>query len=763
LVLALLAAALGGVIEGLAGVVRGLDVDLALLMAAVGLLIGWGLAVLSLSDWAAGVLIPLLGFGSVLLRVGRLDTRLVPLFQTLFGLYDGVLRWIYGGSLPDAQPVILALVELWSGFVTLLDRARVWLLAVLAGQSPADPVAMMLVWSLILSAVCAWAGWMVRRHSQVLPGIAPAGALLVVTLSYSGGRISTLLILLAATLLLLTLIAYDARMRHWKVTQTDFADLAYEVIVAAFSLTFVLVTAAGIVPTVSWHDLFESAREFVTGGDHGGRSGSFAEAMGVQSAEVAQTAFDDVRAGGLPRRHLLGSGPELSQKIVMIISTGDLLPGPPQGYDTGMPAPPRYYWRGVTYDVYVRSGWYAGSLETIEYAADEPIITPTLNAQRVVHQNVHVVGNTGGLLYAAGDLIAANQPYSVAWRSSGDVFAAMVETTTYRAESVVSTASGEELRAAGDDYPQWVRDRYLVVPDAVPARVVALARSLTATEPTPYDRARAIEAYLRTIPYSLDVPLPPFTRDVVDYFLFDLRKGYCDYYATAMVVLARAAGLPARMAVGYVSGFYDPVRAEYVVTEASAHAWPEIYFPGYGWIEFEPTAGLPPIERAEIVEPESVGPLARLGSPAVWRGRLRRIGWSALWGLAPMAAAAIAAWSLADLLRLRRLRPAAAVTEVYRRLRRRGRWLAVPVRVADTPYEFAALFADRIAALVRHEYSGQVLTPAAQEARSLTELYVQSSYSARVLDVADRSRAIRTWLRLLWRLWLARLLRILGL
>jgi transglutaminase-like putative cysteine protease len=367
------------------------------------------------------------------------------------------------------------------------------------------------------------------------------------------------------------------------------------------------------------------------------------------------------------------------------------------------------------------------------------------------------------LLYAAGDLIVVDQAYRVAWRSFGDAFATMVATTTYQVESVVSTAGEEQLRAAGDDYPQWIRDRYLALPDAVPARVLALALSLTATEPTPYDRARAIEAYLRTFPYSLDVPAPPYSRDVVDYFLFDLRQGYCDYYATAMVVLARAAGLPARLAVGYASGSYDPPSAQYVVTEASAHAWPEIYFPGYGWIEFEPTAGLPSIERAETADAESVGLPGGLGSMVVWRDRLSRLGWSGLWGLLPLAVVVVAAWSLADLWRLRRLRPAAAVAEVYRRLQRRGRRLAVPVRVTDTPYEFVTSFANRIAALVRDEYSGQVLASAAEEARRLTELYVQISYSSRVPDVADRSQAMRTWLRLRWRLWLAWVLRILGL
>ena len=145
--------------------------------------------------------------------------------------------------------------------------------------------------------------------------------------------------------------------------------------------------------------------------------------------------------------------------------------------------------------------------------------------------------------------------------------------------------------------PDWVANRYLTLPDELPYRVRQLALDLTAVQPNPYDRALAIEGYLREFPYTLNLPAPPANRDVVDYFLFDLKKGYCDYYASAMVVLARAAGLPARLVVGYNSGLYDPQQANYKVTEADAHAWAEVYFPGYGWVEFEPTGGRPPIER----------------------------------------------------------------------------------------------------------------------------------------------------------------------
>ena len=81
--------------------------------------------------------------------------------------------------------------------------------------------------------------------------------------------------------------------------------------------------------------------------------------------------------------------------------------------------------------------------------------------------------------------------------------------------------------------------------------------------------------------------------------MFDLKQGYCDYFATAMVVLARLNGIPARLAVGYTMGQFDPQRGDYRVTELNAHSWPELYFPGYGWIPFEPTSAQAVPERTE--------------------------------------------------------------------------------------------------------------------------------------------------------------------
>ena len=330
---------------------------------------------------------------------------------------------------------------------------------------------------------------------------------------------------------------------------------------------------------------------------------------------------------------------------------------------------------------------------------------------------------------------------------------------TYRVDSLVKLIGDAPLRSAGTAYPEWVRNRYLALPDGMPARVVALARDLTATEPTPYDRALAIETYLRTIPYSLDLPRLPHDRDVVDYFLFDLQQGYCDYYATAMVVLARAAGLPARLVVGYASGTYDEADNRYIVTEADAHSWVEIYFPGYGWIEFEPTSARPAFGRSTDLPAATSPDLEPLVRPGFG---LPRFWWIGLPGMALLAGLGLAGWSVIDGWRLRRLSLKMAAAELYGRLYRSGRRLSVPVRPGDTPYEFVASLTGWVTRRLEDRRWAGPLAPITQEARWLVELYVRSCYARGAPDAADLKLAVRMWRRLQRRLWLVRIWGLVG-
>jgi transglutaminase-like putative cysteine protease len=130
----------------------------------------------------------------------------------------------------------------------------------------------------------------------------------------------------------------------------------------------------------------------------------------------------------------------------------------------------------------------------------------------------------------------------------------------------------------------------LQLPDGLPQRVVDLAASITRGKYGPFEQALAIENYLsRNFTYTLAPPALPIGRDFVDFLLFDSQAGFCTHYATAMVVLCRAVGIPARLAEGYVMPSEPEEDGYYWITAMNRHAWVEILLPGVGWYGFEPT------------------------------------------------------------------------------------------------------------------------------------------------------------------------------
>ncbi len=184
--------------------------------------------------------------------------------------------------------------------------------------------------------------------------------------------------------------------------------------------------------------------------------------------------------------------------------------------------------------------------------------------------------------------ILPEQPDTLSLRTAGKEFK---QGETYEVTASVSLATPEDLRLAGLDYPTWALAKYTALPPEVPQRVRVLGRELTASAETPYDKAKAIEAYLKTLPYSLSIQPPPYDADGVDYFLFEQKTGYSEYFASAMTVLLRTQGIPARMVTGYTVGDQVPEHDIYVVTDSHSHGWVEVFFPSYGWISFEPTPG----------------------------------------------------------------------------------------------------------------------------------------------------------------------------
>jgi len=158
----------------------------------------------------------------------------------------------------------------------------------------------------------------------------------------------------------------------------------------------------------------------------------------------------------------------------------------------------------------------------------------------------------------------------------------------YEGFSSLPAVSPSELRAAPVNYPALIGRIYRQLP-ALDPRVKPLADEITARARNPYDKAMAIQQYLDShYAYTLDLSGPP-AHDPLANFLFTRRSGQCEYFASAMAIMLRAEDIPTRYVTGFAPGQYNDVGGDYIIRESDAHAWVEVYFPGYGWITFDPT------------------------------------------------------------------------------------------------------------------------------------------------------------------------------
>ena len=433
-------------------------------------------------------------------------------------------------------------------------------------------------------------------------------------------------------------------------------------------------------------------------------------------------------------------------------------------------AVPHHYWRWLTYDIYNGQGWGTSPVESISYSANETLLPVTDGQYKLIHQQVEKAFTQDNRLFWTGLLVRSSQPFNANWRIMPqslspsidpilvtDMLGAITEAQIYQADSLVPIISANQLRDSSQAYPQEISERYLSLPDTIPQRVLDLAQEHTANITNPYDKARAIEAYLRTYPYSLDISPPPPNRDVVDYFLFDLKKGYCDYYATSMIVMARAVGLPARLVIGYASGIYNPTRAEYVIREADAHSWVEIYFAGVGWVEFEPTAS-----QLQIILPdETPEDAASITSfPLIGERRentYNKKGYFPKTNYAPLMIGLVSIISITGLWSLRTqglLRSHKTIGSIYEYVYYQGKKIYKDALLHETPSIFAGK-------LRRHLSTGYPwLIPAPEEIKLLTDLYLQETYSAHPITKDERAVAVKIWKKLFWRLLYARIIRL---
>ncbi len=289
-------------------------------------------------------------------------------------------------------------------------------------------------------------------------------------------------------------------------------------------------------------------------------------------------------------------------------------------------------WRGLAFDEYTGRGWQMQDRAVEEYAADGERILPRFNADEPwpvgseqTIQTFYIEAQQPNVIFGA------YRPFEVYFPAGSigvDRYAGLRSSiplergTIYSVISRVPNPTPRLLARAESVYPDTIRTRYLQLP-TIPARVRALATRLTEDLTSPYERAVAVNRYLLSgYTYNLQAPLLPTGADAVDHFLFDSKQGACETFASAMAVLLRAAGVPARLVTGYTSGQYNILTGYYEVRNSDAHAWVEVYLPRVGWIEFEPTPGFAP---PEVLVREPAGSwLAR--DAVVWAFRIAESG-----------------------------------------------------------------------------------------------------------------------------------------
>ena len=446
-----------------------------------------------------------------------------------------------------------------------------------------------------------------------------------------------------------------------------------------------------------------------------------------------------------------------------------------------------YYLRATAYDVYTGRTWQHSAPSLRGVPAEEPLFPAESLERPIVPESVRRVTITVGIespngraLYTPGYPVRAYLPTLVHDIGSSALFGALEASSPinpgdgYQISADVSIATQAQLAAAGTAYPPEISALYLGT-EAMSEETRQLARQIVseAGATDPYRQADALASYLNSSPlftYDTDVSLPgPGQGDAVHFFLFDAegRRGFCQQFASSMVLMARSLGIPARLAVGYAPGEPSGEPGVYVVRQSDAHAWAELYFPGYGWQVFEATRSInPSFSRPPGEPPAGAGGASappRVGDPRddddlgavsvlpTWRpGEGARdvtatpVADRARGGnaLVFVFLALVAAGGVFYLSRRaeRRWALLLAGDQAWRRLERTAERAGVRPRPHETPYEYAT-------------WLGEQIPSRRPEIETLADGKVWTDYSGRRMPSGRQAIIRRAWERLRLPLW----------
>ncbi len=523
----------------------------------------------------------------LLLGQSIFSPRLTVLVALVYGVF--VVVWQLGLTVVG--------VDLWSErLVRLAERLLFTFGQLLAKEDVQDPLFFLFLMASLFWGLGLHAGYTLTRHARPWQATLPAGiTLLIIQLndSFLNSRAWFLAAYFFFVLMLLARLLYLRRSVQWERERFLLPPyLGLDVTRVALQFAVLLVLVAWTMPALAsaispardtWRQItrpLDRVRERL--------DSAFASLRG--NVGVSYSLYGESL--------LLGEGNELTDELVLLVQ---VQPDPPMR--------PRYYWRARIYDQYLDEQW-----NTTAFTVTRPVAPrqfdlnlPDIEERWTAAFTVTTAGPIS-TLYIPPQPVWVNHFVEVDLAYNGDGSADIASLRAspyvrawerYQARSSISTVTVAQLRAAGADYPQWVIERYLQLPDTITPRTRELARELALDQETPYDVVATITNYLRThITYNETMPTRrPAGQDPIDWFLFDLREGFCNYYASSQVVMLRSLGIPARLAVGFAQGEWQASDGTYVVRRHDAHAWPEVYFPGLGWIEFEPTSSQLPLSR----------------------------------------------------------------------------------------------------------------------------------------------------------------------
>ncbi len=518
-----------------------------------------------------------------------------------------VIPWQLGLSLDSDINWLHRTIILWGRLETVIQE-------LLTKQPVTDNLLFLSLMAILFWAISIYAGIVLLREANPWKVLIPGGITAFVINSFDpllSVRTLYLAFYLLFALLLVARMVYVKNTTKWSQSHTHTPpDIGFDLSRVALVLTMLLVFFSWNVPVLAESfkpvaQLWQmTARPWLSLKDRF----SFMFASLQASATTVQNFYTDTLT--------LGLGSSLSDKVVMEVLAP---PFPPEGL--------RYYWEARSYDTYDNNMWSSSVQSPRNLTADsKDLIQPGRDVRSVVKftftpfepiSNIYTVSEPLWTSLTTQAFINTNSDGTV------NLSALMSKSFVrpgqeYDVRAAIDDVTVLKLKAAGTDFPQWVLDDYLQLPTDITQRTKDLAISITAGLSNPYDKADAITQYLRAnMQYDLSIDQPPSNRDRIDWFLFDYKQGFCNYYASAEVILLRSIGIPARMAVGFAQGEQQAITSQdlpsgasaaanrekinemaiYVVRQRDAHAWPEVFFPDIGWVNFEPTVSQSEISR----------------------------------------------------------------------------------------------------------------------------------------------------------------------